>query len=291
MSNEAASQPVKTLTPRATGRMQFNEGFRLRDAIGIVPYLSDLGVSHLYASPLLKACPHSTHGYDGCDFSQINPELGTEDDLAELVAALRSRGMGLVLDIVPNHMGVGGRENPWWWDVLAYGPASRFATYFDINWTSTNPRLHGKILVPILGDRYDLVLERGQLQLHWENGEYTLRYFNHILPLNPRSFNPAEMDLAKINADPAALDDLIQKQYYRLTFYPYGDSELNYRRFFNISTLAGLRIEDERVFKEVHQLIFQWIRRGCVDGLRIDHIDGLGDPDQSLERLRAVAPG
>ena len=282
--------PAKNTTPRATYRFQFSEKFRLRDALAVVPYLRDLGISHIYASPLLKARPHSTHGYDTCDFGEINPELGTETELTDLVSALRARQMGLVLDIVPNHMGVGGRENKWWWDVLTYGPASRFATYFDIDWHSPDPRLKGKVLAPILGDRYDQVLEKGDLKIHWENGEYTLRYFENILPLNPRSFAPAAMDLNKINADPDALDAILQRQYYRLAFHRYGDSELNYRRFFNISTMAGLRMEDPVVFKDVQARVEQWLKNGWLDGLRVDHPDGLRDPETFLRRLRDSAP-
>ena len=156
--NNATPQRV----PRATYRLQFNRNFTLRQATELVSYLHDLGISHVYASPLLKACPGSLHGYDTCDHSQINPEIGTEQDLAELVAALRRHDMGLVLDIVPNHMGICGRHNLWWWDVLRNGRASRFAEYFDIDWDSPDPRLRGKVLLPVLGDFYGRILERGE---------------------------------------------------------------------------------------------------------------------------------
>jgi (1->4)-alpha-D-glucan 1-alpha-D-glucosylmutase len=282
--------PAENTTPRATYRLQFNENFHLRDALAVIPYLRELGISHVYASPLLKATAHSTHGYDTVDFTSLNPELGTESDLAELVAALRAHQMGLVVDIVPNHMGIGGRENKWWWDVLTYGPASRYATYFDIDWQSPDPRLKGKVLAPILGDRYDRVLEKGDLKIHWENGEYTLRYFENILPLNPRSFDPAAMDLEKVNTNPDALDAILQSQYYRLTFHRYGDRQLNYRRFFNITTMAGLRMEDPNVFKDVQSLITEWVKKGWLDGLRVDHPDGLRDPETFLRRLRETAP-
>ena len=146
--------------PRATYRLQFNEHFRLADALALVPYFHDLGISHIYASPLFKAVPHSVHGYDVCDFTQLNPEIGTEADLEKLVNALHEKKMGMVLDIVPNHMGIASPENLWWWDVLKNGRASQFANHFDINWESPDPKLRGKILVPILDDEYEQVLEK-----------------------------------------------------------------------------------------------------------------------------------
>src|SRR5215469_1941102 len=141
--------------PRATYRLQFNEHFRLADGLALVPYFYELGISHLYASPLFKATPHSAHGYDVCDFSRLNPEIGTENDLEKLIAALHEHNMGLVLDIVPNHMGIATPENGWWQDVLKNGAVSQFAKYFDIQWDTPDPKLRGKILVPVLGDRYE----------------------------------------------------------------------------------------------------------------------------------------
>ena len=279
--------------PRAAYRFQFNEHFRLNDALALVPYLRELGISHLYASPLLKAPPHSTHGYDACDFSRLNPEIGTEDDLAKLVAALRAHDMGLVLDIVPNHMGIGHPENLWWWDVMKNGRASAYAGHFDINWDSPEPRLRGKILVPILGEPYENILAKHELQLHLENSVFTLRYHEHQFPIHPASAArlPGQPDaIKKFNADPGRLDGLIQKQFYLLSDYREGDAKLNYRRFFAVSTLAALRIEDEKVFHDAHALIRQWYERGWIDGLRVDHPDGLRDPEQYLQRLRALAP-
>ena len=276
--------------PRATYRFQFHEGFPLRSGLALVPYLSELGVSHLYASPLLKAHPHSTHGYDTCDFNQLNPELGTEADLAELVKALRAHGMGLVLDIVPNHMGVGGPENHWWWDVLERGPESPFASCFDIDWNSPDPRLRGKVLLPVLGDLYHRVLEKRELKLEDHHGILRLRYRENIFPLRALSLKNMEGGLEKINASPEALDALIQQQFYRPTWWIHGDSELNYRRFFNISSLAALAVEDERVFGQVMALTSQWLQRGWVDGLRVDHPDGLRDPEQFIQRLKGIAP-
>jgi len=282
------------ITPLGTYRLQFHEGFTLRQAVELVPYLSDLGISHLYASPLLKACPGSTHGYNVCDHSRINPEVGTEEELEELVATLRRQRMGLVLDIVPNHMGICGRDNAWWWDVLKHGGSSRFAEYFDIDWDSPDPRLRGKVLVPVLGDFYGRVIERGELKLVQEQGETVLCYYEHRFPLSPKTLMvPAESVseyLATLNADLTALDALIQQQHYRLTGWRHGNAELNYRRFFDITTLVGIRIEDPRVFGAAHELILRWYTAGLIDGFRVDHPDGLHDPKEYFERLRAAAP-
>jgi (1->4)-alpha-D-glucan 1-alpha-D-glucosylmutase len=276
--------------PRATYRLQFHEGFRLNDALALVPYLHALGISHLYASPLFKARPHSTHGYDICDFTQLNPELGTEADMEELVHALRARGMGLVLDIVPNHMGIGGPENRWWWDVLEHGPDSPFAKYFDIDWNPPDPRLRGKVLFPILGDRYNRLLARRELQVETREDTCLLRYGENIFPINAGSLKTMGAGLEELNANPDALDGLLEKQFYRLAWHGRGDTELNYRRFFNITTLPGLCMEDKEVFQKAFALTRQWLQRGWLDGLRVDHPDGLRDPQQFLERLKKLAP-
>ncbi|HEY1718115.1 MAG TPA: malto-oligosyltrehalose synthase [Verrucomicrobiae bacterium] len=278
--------------PRATYRLQFHEHFRLADALALVPYFHALGISHIYSSPLFKAAPHSVHGYDVCDFAQINPEIGTETDLENLANALHEKKMGLILDIVPNHMGIAAPENLWWQDVLKNGRASRFADYFDINWESDDETLRGKILVPILADDYEKVLARGELQIFNSGGasvpasrpEFILRYFENEFPLAPNSI-PKNFSIEKINSNPTALDELIQKQNYRFAHWREGDSKLNYRRFFAVSTLAAVRVEDEKVFNDVHALLKKWL-----DGLRVDHPDGLRDPENYLRRLRALAP-
>ena len=314
--------------PRATYRLQFHSGFRFQDAMRIAPYLRDLGVTHIYASPLLAARAGSTHGYDVCDFSRINPELGAESDLADFAQLLREHGIGLVLDIVPNHMGIGGPGNLWWWDVLRRGPGSAFAQYFDIDWDSPEPGLRGKVLVPVLGDEYDRALERGELKLTFDRNTFTVRYFDHTFPVSPTSESrlfesaaevcsrrrkeaevliaaearllpPEATDLRegidsvmnKINSSSPALRALIEEQHYRLACWRRGDAELNYRRFFNVTTLAGLRVEDERVFRDTHGRVLDWYQRGFISGLRVDHPDGLRDPARYLERLREAAPG
>lgn len=293
MNNEATTPPPQRV-PRATYRLQFHRDFTLRRAIELVPYLRDLGISHIYASPLLKALPGSTHGYDVCDHSRINPEIGTEKELEELVAALRRHNMGLVLDIVPNHMGIGGRENAWWWDVLKNGRNSHFAEYFDIDWESPDPRLLGKVLLPVLGDYYGRVLERGELKLVHESGEILLAFHEHRFPITPDTLAVAPESvseaLAKLNADPIALDAAIQKQHYRLAGWRHGNAELNFRRFFDITTLAGIRVEDPRVFGAAHALLLRWYAAGWIDGFRVDHPDGLHDPTEYFERLHAAAP-
>jgi (1->4)-alpha-D-glucan 1-alpha-D-glucosylmutase len=286
--------PSRAMTiPRATYRFQFNEKFRLADAIALVSYLHELGVSHIYASPLFAAAPHSTHGYDVCDFGKLNPELGTEEDLEKLVNALHSKKMSLVLDIVPNHMGIGPPENLWWWDVLTHGEKSQFAKCFDIDWQPAEEHLRGKILVPILGDHYKTLLKKGEFQLKRENGKLVLAYHEHRFPLAPRTLSklPADEDgLKNINSDFAALDALIQKQNYVLEFFGVGDVKLNYRRFFAVTSLAAVRVEDQRVFDLTHSLVKKWCERGWLDGLRVDHPDGLRNPKEYLDRLRAIAP-
>jgi (1->4)-alpha-D-glucan 1-alpha-D-glucosylmutase len=275
--------------PRATYRLQFNENFRLADALALIPYLHELGVSHIYASPLFKAAAHSVHGYDVCNFGQLNPEVGTEEDLARLAAALRERNMGLVLDIVPNHMGIATPENAWWQDVLKNGRASRFAGHFDIQWDTTDAKLRGKILVPVLGDQYERVLERGELKIEMEQDAPVLRYFEHRFPIASGSI-PNDVSIEALNANRAALDKLIQKQHYRLAFWGDGDQKLNYRRFFAVSTLAAVRVEEDEVFNDVHQLVGKWLKENLLIGLRVDHPDGLREPQKYLDRLRALAP-
>lgn len=290
--------------PRATYRLQFNEHFKLSDALALVPWLKELGISHIYASPLFRACPHSTHGYDVCDYNELNPEIGTENDFAELADALREQGMGLVLDIVPNHMGIGVPENRWWWDVLTWGRCSPYAEYFDIDWEPADPDLHDKVLVPVLSDGYERELERGAFGIALHEDAFVIRHGDHLFPVTPPSLPEplAEMRrqsglgdgitdvLRKLNADVAGMDALIRKQHYRLACWQEGTRRLNYRRFFNVNTLAGLRMEDKSVFFDTHALLCAWLKQGWVDGVRVDHPDGLRDPSQYLRRLNCLAP-
>lgn len=341
---------MKPLT--ATLRLQFHKGFTLDDATALVGYFERLGISHLYASPLLTARPGSMHGYDVIDPTRINPELGGEPALWRLLEALRERGMGLILDIVSNHMAVGGSGNAWWLDVLEWGPRSPYARFFDIEWHSPDPLLEGQLLVPFLGADYGEVLQRGELRLQLDaaDGRLFVQYFEHRFPLTPTSYGevlraaelpqlralaqrfdalrtaPAPYQAARdlrvelaqqledgetLRALEAALahydattdegfprlHNLLERQYYRVASWRTAGDDINWRRFFDINELGGLRVERPAVFEETHERIFQLVADGLVDGLRIDHVDGLADPRgycrrlrRRLERLRIARP-
>jgi (1->4)-alpha-D-glucan 1-alpha-D-glucosylmutase len=360
----AAAESTGTRFPRATYRVQLHRDFRFADACAIVPYLARLGVSHLYCSPFLRARAGSRHGYDIVDHNALNPEIGTREDFERLVDALHSHGMGLLVDVVPNHMGVLGADNAWWMDVLENGRASPYSDYFDIEWQAADPDLAGRVLVPILGDQYGVVLERGELKLAFEadHGGFVLRYFEHRLPLDPATYpvlldralalpaadaleppardalaslaaalgrlpardlaDPAaraerhrdkevhkatlarlahehaplaeaiDTTLAELNGDPHvrtsvdALDALVGAQAWRLAYWRVAADEINYRRFFDINDLAALRMENPEVFEATHRLLFELLEAGRIDGLRIDHPDGLLDPAAYFARLQ-----
>ena len=268
----ARGRPARV--PDATYRFQFHAKFRFADAIKLIPYLAKLGVSHLYASPFLKARPGSTHGYDVIDHNAVNPEIGTEKELATLIETLTRHGMGLVPDLVPNHMGVLHADNAWWLDVLEKGRASPYARFFDIDWS------RGKLLLPVLGKHYGEALEAGELKLENKGGRWSVRYFDHRFPLNPKTTR-----YLKPIKDPMALHRLLERQHYRLAYWRVASDEINYRRFFEITDLAGVRQEDRSVFEATHGLICRLAKRGGIDGLRIDHPDGLADPQEYFERL------
>lgn len=328
-------------TPRATYRLQLTAQFTLDDAVAVVPYLERLGVSHLYLSPVSTARPGSTHGYDVVDHNRINPELGGETAWEHLVAAAKAAGLGIIVDIVPNHVGVGGSGNRAWIDVLEWGPASPHAGLFDIRWFSQRAGLAGQLLVPLLGRQYGEALEAGELQLRFDPEEGSLSVWlpgDHRLPIRPEDYGvvlgpvleplratfraqresgaearerAAEMKSALAQAaraadvasridarlrrlngkvgDPAsfdALDRLILRQHWRAASWRVGADDINYRRFFNINDLAGVRVEDPAVFDSVHSSLFERYARGEIDGLRVDHIDGLYDPAAYCRRLR-----
>jgi malto-oligosyltrehalose synthase/4-alpha-glucanotransferase len=350
--------------PRATYRLQLNQHFTFAQATELVPYLAALGVSHVYCSPYLRARPGSTHGYDIIDHASLNPEIGTRDDFEHFVAVLRAHGMGQILDMVPNHMGVMGADNAWWLDVLENGPASVYADYFDIDWQPVNVHLTNRVLVPVLGDHYGLVLERGELKLAFDapGGSFSVFYFEHRFPVDPREYprildravrtlGPADLggpaaaqlssliaafghlperentapepiaerhrdkDLHKhrlgqlVREAPAVLEaieravrvmngaagerdsfetlhELLEQQAYRLAYWRVASDEINYRRFFDINELAGLRMENEAVFEATHRLVLDLLADGKVDGVRLDHPDGLYDPEQYFRRLQ-----
>jgi len=278
-----------------------NAKFTFAQARAQLDYFASLGVSHLYLSPILAARRGSMHGYDTVDPTRVNPELGTEADLRDLASALHARDMGLVVDIVPNHMGI-GPENLYWDDVLTYGERSRFAKWFDIAW-SAHPQ--HKLVLPVLGDELENVLERGELSVKVQEGETPrVVYFGQSFPVDPASL-PPELQLAAIDPEETGeladlfsgtagrdrLRALLDVQHYQLVFWRRGPTEINYRRFFDVNDLAALRMEDQDVFRATHELILGFVRDGVVDGLRVDHVDGLLDPRAYLGRLRdAVGP-
>jgi (1->4)-alpha-D-glucan 1-alpha-D-glucosylmutase len=320
----------------ATYRLQLGSDLTFDRVCALLPYFKDLGISHLYLSPCLKAAAGSTHGYDVVDPSEVSPDLGGSENFERLCLSSARSGMGLVLDIVPNHMAAAGRENGWWRDVLAKGRGSRYAGFFDIRWDHPDPRRSGRVLLPLLGDEIERCLEAAQIQLRRRGSEIYLAYFEHEFPISARSllevvrdaagasgdrslarlaeelagdgpsadrsrWHPGAMDdsaaaaldasIAAVNADPDRLETFLDFQNYRLVFWRRANQELNYRRFFDIHQLAGVSVEKEEVFTATHDLVLGWVRQGRVDGLRIDHPDGLRDPASYLERLRAAAPG
>lgn len=354
--------------PVATYRIQFSLNFRFIDARNLVPYLHELGITHLYASPRFKAGKGSSHGYDVADPMRINSELGTEEEFDELVRKLKSYGMGLLLDIVPNHM-VASSENPWWMDVLENGTASKYATYFDIDWHPATGKAEflqdNKVLLPVLGDLYGNVLEAQELNLKLDENGFYIQYYEHRFPLNPSTYRPIlehclETARTLRNGDSSVieetshvldaikrlsthktsdqrriegryeahkwikhrlwelyhhspelkkcmdetlrffngiqcdvksfdpLDRLLSDQAYRLAYWKMSAEEINYRRFFDINELVGLRVEDPRVFDDRHRSIAELTTKEDVIALRVDHVDGLYDPPRYLERLQAA---
>lgn len=367
LAAEVAQQVLAVMASRrkprgSTYRLQFNAQFTFRHATELIPYLKALGVTHIYASPYLMAQPGSPHGYDVCRHDRLNPEIGTPEDYAAFVAALHEHGLGQVLDVVPNHMAASG-ANPWWMDVLENGPSSPFAHYFDIDWQPVKDELAGKVLLPILGEQYGSALEAGQLLLDLVDGGFVVHYFDHMLPIGPKTSIPilnhrledlkallgeesdafteyqsiltalqhlppastrapeemaerqrekevvrrrlrklaadepqvAEFLQRNVNefngtlGDPQSfdrLDELLRAQVYRLCHWRSASDEVNYRRFFDVNGLAAICVEAADVFERSHRLVMQLLARGDVDGLRIDHIDGLLDPARYLWRLQ-----
>lgn len=280
--------------PESTYRLQFHKGFTFADATAITPYLAELGITHAYASPYLKATAGSTHGYDVIDHHHLNPEVGTEAEFDAWVTSLRERGMSHILDTVPNHVGVATNDNAWWNDVLENGRASRYAGYFDIAWDgSPRTQLHGKVLLPLLGDLYGNVLEKGELKLSFEDGKLAVNYYQRRFPISPATV-PAgiEQNLVAFNGAPGdassfdQLDGLLSMQAYRLAYWRVASDEINYRRFFDINDLAALCMERLDVFQDTHALILKLLAEGKLAGLRIDHPDGLYDPKQYFLRLQ-----
>ncbi|MEA2722215.1 MAG: (1-_4)-alpha-D-glucan 1-alpha-D-glucosylmutase, partial [Candidatus Eremiobacteraeota bacterium] len=321
----------RVVTPRSTYRLQFHKDFTFVDAIALIPYLASLGISHVYASPYLKARAGSTHGYDIVDHGALNPEIGTPDDHRRFVDTLRAHGMGHILDFVPNHMGVGGDDNAWWLDLLTWGEDSHYADYFDVDWRPLRAELRGKVLLPLLGQQYGDVLDDGELRWEYVDGGFALRYYEHRLPLAPPSYalllahaEPASLasfaplfaaldtmpehtsrrdaasSLRRLLAETeertarahaerldgarttpqgkALIERVVEAQHWRPASWKVAAEEINYRRFFDINTLAAMRMENANCFGDAHRLVFELVARGDVDGLRLDHVDGLFDP-------------
>jgi (1->4)-alpha-D-glucan 1-alpha-D-glucosylmutase len=293
--------------PSSTYRLQLHAGFGFADAAATVPYLADLGVSHLYLSPPMASAPGSTHGYDVVDPSRLDDELGGEDGFAELVSAARDAGLGIVIDLVPNHVGLLSPQNPWWWDVLRHGPDSRYARHLDIRWERRGDG-PPQVLVPHLGAPLEDELAAGDA-LRLEHGEpphgddghpdagWRFVYHEHAWPVRPGSLAAVGLDgedvtgtVATVGADRGRLLSLLFEQHHRPVHWRRANTDLNYRRFFDITTLGGVRVEDPQVFRDAHRRALELVAEGLVDGLRIDHPDGLRDPAGYFQRLRAAAP-
>jgi (1->4)-alpha-D-glucan 1-alpha-D-glucosylmutase len=330
--------------------VQLTASFDFDAAAAIVPYLKALGVTHLYASPFMKARKGSTHGYDIVDHTRINPELGGDAGFERLSNTLKQHDLGLILDFVPNHVGVHFADNPWWLDVLEWGPASPHAASFDIDWDILPYRARGGVLLPIIGSSYGEALEKGQIELRYDGdeGSFSAWYFEHRLPIAPERYSeilrtvvreagaeaeaagkrilelasryrglrhPNRSEAPAFKAElkgiagstdiiargieayragpdrPAqilALHHLLERQHYKLGHWRLASSDINYRRFFDINTLAGLRVEDSGTFEAIHRLVKKLIADGRLQGLRLDHIDGLRDPAQYFQRLRRL---
>ncbi len=361
MKNRSKHAPV--YVPASIYRLQFNRSFNYERAAELVDYLDKLGVSDCYASPLLMARPGSLHGYDVTDFTRLNPEIGTGEQFERFVALLKQHGMGLILDVVPNHMCITDPSNVWWWDVLENGPGSPYAGFFDIDWNPPKEELVNKVLLPVLGDQYGRVLEDRQITIEFEGGAFCTTFDHARLPLAPRTWPwilmpaldimkkavgeahpdvlemesvitaishlPRQTDtwpasirerqretevikrrlsalletsphfvaardasLKEINGvrgEPRSFDrleQLLAEQSYRLSFWRVAADEINYRRFFDINDLAAIHVEDPAVFSAVHGLIFDLVKCGHVNGLRLDHTDGLGEPEKYFHDLQ-----
>lgn len=284
--------------PLSTYRLQLGPDLDFAAAAGLVDYLAALGVTHLYLSPVLAAREGSTHGYDVADPRAVSPALGGEQGLRELASTARRRGLGLVVDIVPNHVGTGGRT-PLWDRLLAEGPADWAAGYFDVDWTPALPGAAGKVVLPVLGDQYGRVLTAGELALEERGGQVRLRYHEHDLPISRESAEAVARSggvsaLGGRPGDPGSwhrLHALLEAQHYRLVHWRFGEALVNYRRFFSINDLAAVRVEDGRVFDHTHGKILALVADGVVDGLRVDHPDGLADPRRYFERLAEATGG
>jgi len=269
-------------TPTATYRLQFRNGMTFERAVALVPYIKKLGISHLYASPIFTATSGSTHGYDVTDANEIDPTLGGREGFDKLAQALKAAGLGLIIDIVPNHMAA-SLENAWWRDVIAKGEKSPWARHFDIDWSR-------RLTLPFLGEDFDAVVEKGELKVEADpqTGKPAFVYYESVYPLVEASWQGREQEILGLT-DAAKIAELHAQQPWRLMSWRDAASDLSYRRFFEITGLVGMRVEDDQVFDDTHKLILELVHSGAVDGLRVDHVDGLADPRGYLMRLRQKA--
>lgn len=350
--------------PSATYRLQFNHRFTFKQALEFVSYFHELGISDLYASPIMKSISGSMHGYDVLDPCQLNPEIGSEEDFERFVKALKEAHMGFVLDIVPNHMCIAGPDNKWWQDVLENGPSSLYANYFNVIWDPPKSELKNKVLLAVLDQQYGKVIENQDLKVVYEVGAFFIEYKTRRFPVNPTTWptilkpvakelipklgeedpnllelqsimtalehlpiTTMEHDLEKckerarekeiikkrlavlteqsivireaiqnsmneLNGQKEdrhsfdRLEQLLNEQAYRLSFWRVTNDEINYRRFFDVNDLVSMRVENEEVFKAMHELVLNYVKQGWITGLRIDHVDGLFDPQQYFIRLQ-----
>jgi (1->4)-alpha-D-glucan 1-alpha-D-glucosylmutase len=352
--------------PTATYRLQFNRHFTFKDATNIIPYLRNLGISDIYSSPFFRSRPDSDHGYDVSNHNELNRAIGNRQEFDAMAATLKEFGLGQIVDFVPNHMGIIDPQNEWWMDVLENGPSSRFAPFFDIDWDPLKQQLQNKVLLPILGDQYGRILERGEFHLRFKEGAFYLTYYDWVFPLNPRTYNfilrlaleklsqysdeDMYLDLESILTaleylpnrtdteeekvrerarekevvkrritrlcaecpqvedaielaikhlegrvgDPHSfdkLDELLNAQAYRLSYWRVAAEEINYRRFFDVNDLAAIRVENPAVFNTIHKFLFELLEAGHVTGLRIDHVDGLYNPKEYLTKLQEQYSG
>jgi (1->4)-alpha-D-glucan 1-alpha-D-glucosylmutase len=283
--------------PGATYRLQFHREFTFRQAGAILDYLRELGITDVYASPLFAAGPESTHGYDVCCFGNVSPQLGGDNAFAEFAGRLREFGLGLLLDMVPNHMGAAS-ANGWWLDVLEHGRDSRYAAFFDIDWDHGPEALRNKVLLPVLEDQCERVVEAGKLRVTIENGKACVAYYDRRFPLDSRTMPESAKSnpdgwLLEVNGragEPRsfeALKALLEQQHYRLAWWKTASQEINFRRFFDVADLVALKMESPEVFAAAHELIFAWLKAGRITGLRVDHPDGLWNPREYFARLQA----
>src|SRR5262245_45161422 len=279
------------LPPASTYRVQLSSSFTLEDVANQIPYLAELGITDVYLSPIYAARPGSPHGYDIVDHSAIDRERGGCERWQKLCGVLREHSMGVVLDVVPNHMAADPVHNLLWRQVLGDGPTSPASIYFDVDWRPLSGLIRDKVLLPVLEEPYGAALLQGHVALERAGNEIRIRCGGLNLPLAAGSVDPAisDQEIADTNVDPQRIHAVLEAQHYRLAFWRAANDEINYRRFFDVNELIAIRTEEEDVFTGSHRLVLRLAEEDVVHGLRIDHVDGLLEPATYLQRLRARA--